>query len=184
VDRIEQVDRLLHLVMEEKQAAENSGHTLPLTIVFVERKARCDEVADALCQEGIYAAALHGGRSQFEREAALRDFRQGKISILVATVCAPPPAPAAPHPAALHPLSVRLSSLDAGLLKHSICPCEAPASTRISSSTLFFHAKRMPPHVCCATTSGRARQGAMCVYNTRRIACRDAHRHDTRVVAS
>lgn len=60
----QQVDRLLHLIMEEKQAAETSGHSLPLTIVFVERKARCDEVADALCQEGILATALHGGRSQ------------------------------------------------------------------------------------------------------------------------
>eukprot|EP00241_Pyramimonas_parkeae_P015264 CAMPEP_0114316298 /NCGR_PEP_ID=MMETSP0059-20121206/23111_1 /TAXON_ID=36894 /ORGANISM="Pyramimonas parkeae, Strain CCMP726" /LENGTH=561 /DNA_ID=CAMNT_0001442185 /DNA_START=97 /DNA_END=1782 /DNA_ORIENTATION=- len=79
------VDRLLHLIMEEKQAAETSGHSLPLTIVFVERKARCDEVADALCQEGILATALHGGRSQHEREAALREFRQGKITVLVAT---------------------------------------------------------------------------------------------------
>lgn len=80
------IDRLLTLLMEEKVAAERSGQgTMPLTIVFVERKARCDEVADALCQEQIAATALHGGRSQSEREAALRDFRQGKIIVLVAT---------------------------------------------------------------------------------------------------
>eukprot|EP00976_Prorocentrum_cordatum_P025277 513365-Prorocentrum_minimum.AAC.2 len=70
--------------MEEKAAAERSGHNdgiLPLTIVFVERKARCDEMSDALCQEGIAATALHGGRSQNERETALREFRRGTIQV-------------------------------------------------------------------------------------------------------
>jgi len=81
----QKIDRLLHCIMEEKTAAERSGHPLPLTIVFVERKARCDEMSDALCQEGIAATALHGGRSQNEREGALRDFRQGRINVLVAT---------------------------------------------------------------------------------------------------
>lgn len=37
---------------------------MPLTIVFVERKNRCNEVAAALQAEGIPAAALHGGLSQ------------------------------------------------------------------------------------------------------------------------
>jgi superfamily II DNA/RNA helicase len=37
---------------------------MPLTIVFVERKNRCDEVAQALAAEGVPAAALHGGLSQ------------------------------------------------------------------------------------------------------------------------
>jgi hypothetical protein len=37
---------------------------MPLTIVFVERKNRCNEVAQALQDEGIPAAALHGGLSQ------------------------------------------------------------------------------------------------------------------------
>lgn len=44
---------------------------------------RCDEVAEALTQQGLQAAALHGGRSQSEREAALRDFRNGPTRILV-----------------------------------------------------------------------------------------------------
>mmetsp|Transcript_13117 Transcript_13117/g.15863 ORF Transcript_13117/g.15863 Transcript_13117/m.15863 type:complete len:600 (-) Transcript_13117:184-1983(-) len=82
---VNKIDRLLTIIMEEKAEAGKSYQQLPLTIVFVERKARCDEVADALCQEGIAACALHGGRSQGEREAALSDFRQGKTSVLVAT---------------------------------------------------------------------------------------------------
>jgi ATP-dependent RNA helicase DDX5/DBP2 len=40
---------------------------MPLTIVFVERKNRCNEVAHALSTEGIPAAALHGGLSQVRR---------------------------------------------------------------------------------------------------------------------
>lgn len=81
----EKVDHLLALLVEESSQAERAGHPSPLTIVFVERKTRCDEISDALVAQGLKAAALHGGRSQSEREAALRDFRKGSISILVAT---------------------------------------------------------------------------------------------------
>ncbi|KAK9124785.1 hypothetical protein Sjap_014387 [Stephania japonica] len=81
----EKIDRLLTLLVEEASQADRSGHLPPLTIVFVERKTRCDEVAEALVAQGLRAVALHGGRSQSEREAALRDFRNGSINILVAT---------------------------------------------------------------------------------------------------
>lgn len=81
----EKVDHLLALLVEESSQAERAGHPAPLTIVFVERKTRCDEISDALVAQGLKAAALHGGRSQAEREAALRDFRKGSISVLVAT---------------------------------------------------------------------------------------------------
>ncbi|XP_025888829.1 ATP-dependent RNA helicase DBP2 isoform X4 [Solanum lycopersicum] len=81
----DKIDRLLDLLVEEAAQAEKSGHPFPLTIVFVERKTKCDEVAEALTQQGLLATALHGGRSQNEREAALRDFRHGPINILVST---------------------------------------------------------------------------------------------------
>ncbi|XP_010253045.1 PREDICTED: ATP-dependent RNA helicase DBP2-like [Nelumbo nucifera] len=81
----EKIDRLLALLVEEASQAERSGHSLPLTIVFVERKTRCDEVTEALVAQGLHAVALHGGRSQSERESALRDFRTGSTNILVAT---------------------------------------------------------------------------------------------------
>ncbi|RZC62939.1 hypothetical protein C5167_024708 [Papaver somniferum] len=81
----EKVDQLLSLLVEEAAQADRSGHPLPLTIVFVERKTRCDEVAEALIAQGLHAVALHGGRSQSEREAALRNFRNGSTNILVAT---------------------------------------------------------------------------------------------------
>lgn len=85
VSENEKLDQLLTLLVEESTQAERSGHPLPLTIVFVERKTRCDEVAEALIAQGLHAVVLHGGRSQSEREAALRDFRVGSTNILVAT---------------------------------------------------------------------------------------------------
>jgi ATP-dependent RNA helicase DDX5/DBP2 len=56
-------DVLAHL-MEEQAAAENNNNEMPLTIVFVERKVKCDEVASALRSAKLKAAALHGGLGQ------------------------------------------------------------------------------------------------------------------------
>uniref|UniRef100_A0A061S0N5 ATP-dependent RNA helicase DDX5/DBP2 n=1 Tax=Tetraselmis sp. GSL018 TaxID=582737 RepID=A0A061S0N5_9CHLO len=79
------LEDVLTYLLEEQQAAASSNHRMPLTIVFVERKARCDEVADALKMAKLEAAALHGGLTQGEREGSLRDFTLGKIRVLVAT---------------------------------------------------------------------------------------------------
>lgn len=79
------LDRLCELMLEEKAEAAKLGRPVPMTVIFVERKARADDVADLLSQEGVAAVALHGGRSQGEREAALRDFSTGKVPVLVAT---------------------------------------------------------------------------------------------------
>jgi ATP-dependent RNA helicase DDX5/DBP2 len=81
----QKLETLLSLLVEESDAAEQNQQPQPLTIVFVERKTKCDEVADALTAQGLRAVAIHGGRSQGEREAALRDFRKGERNILVAT---------------------------------------------------------------------------------------------------
>ncbi|KAI4306291.1 hypothetical protein L6164_029579 [Bauhinia variegata] len=85
VSENEKIDRLLGLLVEEASQAEKCGHPFPLTIVFVERKTRCDEVTEALVAQGLSAVSLHGGRSQSEREAALHHFRNGSTCILVAT---------------------------------------------------------------------------------------------------
>jgi ATP-dependent RNA helicase DDX5/DBP2 len=45
-------------------AEQQGGPPMPLTIVFVERKTKCDEVAAALREDGIPANALHGGLGQ------------------------------------------------------------------------------------------------------------------------
>ncbi|NXB08694.1 DDX4 helicase, partial [Cnemophilus loriae] len=55
------------------------------TLVFVDTKKKADFIACFLCQENIPATSIHGDREQREREIALRDFRSGKCSVLVAT---------------------------------------------------------------------------------------------------
>ncbi len=41
------METITSLLLEEERISEGSGHAMPLTIVFVERKARCDEVRPA-----------------------------------------------------------------------------------------------------------------------------------------
>ncbi|KAB5530243.1 hypothetical protein DKX38_020324 [Salix brachista] len=85
VSESEKIDYLLALLVADESHAKRSNQPFPLTIVFVETKTRCNEVAEALVAQGLQAVAFHGGRSQSEREAALRNFRSSSTSILVAT---------------------------------------------------------------------------------------------------
>ncbi|KAJ6383296.1 hypothetical protein OIU78_026722 [Salix suchowensis] len=85
VSESEKIDYLLALLVADDSHAKRSNQPFPLTIVFVETKTRCNEVAEALVAQGLQAVAFHGGRSQSEREAALRNFRSSSTSILVAT---------------------------------------------------------------------------------------------------
>ena len=55
------------------------------TLVFTRTKRGADKVARHLEAAGIMVAAIHGNKSQKQREAALADFRQGRIRGLVAT---------------------------------------------------------------------------------------------------
>lgn len=63
--------RVYLLQDEMERASREGGPPMPLTIVFVERKSRCDEVAQALVAEGLPAAALHGGLSQVRTKRLL-----------------------------------------------------------------------------------------------------------------
>jgi ATP-dependent RNA helicase DDX5/DBP2 len=82
---VNKTDDVVMLLLEEQQQAQQNGHAMGLTVVFVERKVRADQVAEALNAEGIPSAALHGGLSQHDRQAALADFTCAKVSVLVAT---------------------------------------------------------------------------------------------------
>ena len=54
-------------------------------LVFLRTKYRTDRVAKALHRAGFKAQAIHGGRTQGQRQRALDGFRKGRYSILVAT---------------------------------------------------------------------------------------------------
>lgn len=57
------------------------------TIIFVETKRRADEIARTVNRRGFNALAIHGDKSQSERDYTLNSFRSGRmnVQILIAT---------------------------------------------------------------------------------------------------
>ncbi|KAJ5711524.1 ATP dependent RNA helicase [Penicillium malachiteum] len=62
--------------------------TSGLTLIFVETKRMADSLSDFLINQRFPATAIHGDRTQRERERALEMFRTGRCPILVATAVA------------------------------------------------------------------------------------------------
>ena len=60
---------------------EDAGRTL----VFVRTKRGADRLVKRLSRRGVDAAAMHGDKSQAQREKALRRFHNGNLAALVAT---------------------------------------------------------------------------------------------------
>ncbi len=58
---------------------------LDTVLVFCRTKRRAERLTNDLRRAGLDATAIHGDRSQAQRETALAGFRKGKFSILVAT---------------------------------------------------------------------------------------------------
>ncbi|HTY54365.1 MAG TPA: DEAD/DEAH box helicase [Candidatus Binataceae bacterium] len=54
-------------------------------IVFARTRSRADRVTEMLARDRISVVAIHGGRSQNQRNAALAGFRSGHYSVLIAT---------------------------------------------------------------------------------------------------
>jgi ATP-dependent RNA helicase DDX5/DBP2 len=54
-------------------------------LLFVQRKQAADDLARALQRDGIDALAMHGDKSQPERDRILDEFRRGSHPVLVAT---------------------------------------------------------------------------------------------------
>jgi len=85
-------ENVTQIVYKVEQAAKGDAVSflirergLKQVIVFSNSKIGASRLARQLVQEGINATAIHGDKSQAERMAALDDFKQGKIEILVAT---------------------------------------------------------------------------------------------------
>ena len=63
------------------EVANREGRTL----VFVRTKLGADRVAEQLREQGVFAAALHGGLAQGARNRVLSAFKDGSLPVLVAT---------------------------------------------------------------------------------------------------
>lgn len=75
----EKETKLTNLLKDISQERENK------VIVFVETKKKVDDIARAVRRKGHKALAIHGDKSQIERDAVLTEFRNGATSILIAT---------------------------------------------------------------------------------------------------
>ena len=54
-------------------------------MVFVNKKARCDDISSDLNLRGTPCQSIHGGREQSDREQAIDDLKTGEVNILIAT---------------------------------------------------------------------------------------------------
>jgi len=61
------------------------SETTERTLVFSRTKHGADKIVRMLGAAGIKANAIHGNKSQAQRERALADFRSGEVPILIAT---------------------------------------------------------------------------------------------------
>ncbi|POF34770.1 DEAD/DEAH box helicase [Roseibium marinum] len=56
-----------------------------MSLVFCRTKHGAERLMRKLAQSGIAAGSIHGNKSQNQRERAIRELREGKINVLVAT---------------------------------------------------------------------------------------------------
>jgi len=59
--------------------------TPPPVIVFTDNKNEVDDIQEYLLLKGVEAVAIHGSKSQDEREYAIRSFKSGKKDVMVAS---------------------------------------------------------------------------------------------------
>ena len=76
VDKAQKTKLLSHLAISEKWDQ---------ALVFSRTKHGANKLVKLLERDGIKAAAIHGNKSQNQRTKALADFKDGKITLLIAT---------------------------------------------------------------------------------------------------
>ncbi|MEI7801836.1 MAG: DEAD/DEAH box helicase, partial [Bacteroidota bacterium] len=76
VDREQKKNLLIHLLQDK---------TIKSALIFSRTKHGADKIVKELVRAGIRAEAIHGNKSQNNRQRALTNFKEGKIRVLVAT---------------------------------------------------------------------------------------------------
>ena len=76
VEQAHKRDILSHIIRE------SGWHQV---LVFTRTKHGANRLAEKLVKDGLAAAAIHGNKSQSARTRALEGFKQGKVTVLVAT---------------------------------------------------------------------------------------------------
>ncbi len=86
---IELIDQRVFIVKKESKLKFIldifNNHTIYRSIIFVRTKVGANKLAVRLKKSGIDADAIHGDKSQSQRTRTLKNFRVGKLNILIAT---------------------------------------------------------------------------------------------------
>ena len=85
----EKVSQSLHYVQQAEKTKlliDYLGkHRAELALVFARTKHGAERLMKALVKAGFDAASIHGNKSQGQRERAIRAFKAGEVTVLVAT---------------------------------------------------------------------------------------------------
>eukprot|EP01125_Pyxidicula_operculata_P021074 TRINITY_DN798_c0_g1_i1.p1 TRINITY_DN798_c0_g1~~TRINITY_DN798_c0_g1_i1.p1 ORF type:complete len:512 (+),score=139.93 TRINITY_DN798_c0_g1_i1:3618-5153(+) len=71
------LDRLMELVSESYEKGS--------ILVFVDRQEASDQLWQKILKSGYQCQSIHGGKDQLDRDFTIKDFKEGKFKILVAT---------------------------------------------------------------------------------------------------
>ncbi|PMP05423.1 DEAD/DEAH box helicase [Vibrio breoganii] len=86
---VEGIEETLYLVNKGSKTnaliAQLKQHNWSQVLVFIGAKDNADALCKKLTKAGISVAALHGNKSQQEREETLELFKQRKVNVLIAT---------------------------------------------------------------------------------------------------
>jgi ATP-dependent RNA helicase DDX41 len=77
VEYVKQEAKLMYLL-------EVLQKTAPPVIVFSDSKNEVDDIQEFLLRKGVEAVAIHGSKTQDEREYAIKSFKSGKKDVMVA----------------------------------------------------------------------------------------------------
>ena len=85
-DKVSQSLHFIEKAAKAKLLIEHLGeYPADLSLVFTRTKHGADRPTKALAQAGFAAGAIHGNKSQGQRERAIKAFKSGELKILVAT---------------------------------------------------------------------------------------------------
>ena len=86
---VDQIKQLSYSILEEKKGPFLrfliKSQEMNQVLVFTASTYKADNVADKLRKNGIDARAIHGKKNQNSRNQALKDFKEGRIRVLVTT---------------------------------------------------------------------------------------------------
>ncbi|WP_208354432.1 DEAD/DEAH box helicase [Pseudaestuariivita rosea] len=85
-DKITQSVHFLEKASKPRKLREILSNDMDaLTLVFARTKHGAEKLMKGLVADGFNAASIHGNKSQGQRDRAIKAFREGKITVLVAT---------------------------------------------------------------------------------------------------